>query len=81
MHQNSNAYISDMPSQRANEYSMMSRNESKSSSNFTKPSGGNRMMNRGHTNNENYLMESPDLNHKRMNNKVGVQLAPLGQQT
>jgi hypothetical protein len=30
-------------------------------------------------NNENYVMESPDVGHRKANNKVGVQLAPLGQ--
>jgi hypothetical protein len=31
-------------------------------------------------NNDNYVMDSPDIGHKKANNKVGVQLAPLGQQ-
>lgn len=30
--------------------------------------------------NENYVMDSPDVGHRKANNKVGVQLAPLGQQ-
>jgi hypothetical protein len=28
--------------------------------------------------NENYVMDSPDIGHRKANNKVGVQLAPLG---
>lgn len=31
-------------------------------------------------NNENYVMESPDVSHKRVNKMAGVQLAPLSQQ-
>ena len=30
-------------------------------------------------NNENYIMESPDIGHRKLNNKAGVTLAPLGQ--
>ena len=30
-------------------------------------------------NNENYIMDSPDVNHRKLNSKVGVQLAPIGQ--
>lgn len=31
-------------------------------------------------NNENYVIESPDVSHKRVNKMAGVQLAPLSQQ-
>ena len=30
-------------------------------------------------NNENYVIESPDIGHKKMNAKAGVMLAPLSQ--
>lgn len=86
----SNAYIptSDMgnmpiSSQRApNEYKM-SRNESKSSANFSKdqmrqPPYTNKMGGGMKFNNENYqIMNSPDIGHRKLNNKAGVQLAPL----
>ena len=29
-------------------------------------------------NNEGYQMDSPDVNHRKVNNKAGVQLTPLG---
>ena len=29
-------------------------------------------------NNDNYIMDSPDVNHRKLNSKVGVQLAPIG---
>lgn len=29
-------------------------------------------------NNEGYQMDSPDVNHRKINNKAGVQLTPLG---
>ena len=83
----SNAYIptSDMgnmpiSSQRAPNEFKMSRNESKSSANFSKEykdqmrNPPNRMMK---FNNENYIMNSPDIGHRKLNNKAGVQLAPL----
>ena len=28
--------------------------------------------------NENFMMDSPEMNNRRMNGKVGVQLAPIG---
>jgi hypothetical protein len=31
--------------------------------------------------NEGFVMDSPDIGPRKANNKVGVQLAPLGQQT
>ena len=80
----SNAYIptSDMgnmpiSSQRAPNEFKMSRNESKSSANFSKDqmrNPPNRMMK---FNNEKYIMNSPDIGHRKLNNKAGVQLAPL----
>ena len=57
----------------------MSRNESKSSSNFSKPAMSQNRFAR-QMNNDSYAMDSPDVGHRKANNKVGVQLAPLGQQ-
>lgn len=83
----SNAYIpttdmGNMPisSQRAPNEFKMSRNESKSSANFSKDQMRNHAPNRiiNHKfNNENYIMNSPDIGHRKLNNKAGVQLAPL----
>ena len=80
----SNAYIptSDMgnmpiSSQRAPNEFKMSRNESKSSANFSKEYKDNmrnppmgKMTNKFH--NENYIMNSPDIGHRKLNNKAGV---------
>jgi hypothetical protein len=75
----SNAYIpttdmGNMPisSQRAPNEFKMSRNESKSSANFSKDqmrNPPNRMLK---FNNENYIMNSPDIGHRKLNNKAGV---------
>lgn len=83
----SNTYIpttdmGNMPisSQRAPNEFKMSRNESKSSANFSKDQMRNHAPNRiiNHKfNNENYIMNSPDIGHRKLNNKAGVQLAPL----
>ena len=63
----------------ANEF-MMTRNESKSSANFTNEKQIRQKQNRlMKMNNENYVIESPDISHKRVNKLAGVQLAPLGQ--
>ena len=81
----SNAYIptSDMgnmpiSSNRAPNEFKMSRNESKSSANFSKDQmrnhAPNRMIPQNHNkfNNENYIMNSPDIGHRKLNNKAGV---------
>jgi hypothetical protein len=61
-----------MPSQRMNEYNKMSRNESKSSSNFTKEQIRSQQQ-RIQRMNENYnVMDSPDIGPRKANNKVGV---------
>ena len=82
MNQNSsNAYISsnEMGSSRGqgNEF-LMTRNESKSSANFANEKQIRQQQNRlMKMNNENYVIESPDVSHKRVNKMAGVQLAPL----
>jgi len=57
----------------------MSRNESKSSSNFNKENIRNQQARIKRLNNDNYVIESPDIANRKMNNKAGVQLAPLSQ--
>lgn len=55
----------------------MRRNESKSSTNFQKDQirqQQNRLM---RLNNESYVLDSPDIGQRKMNNKAGVQLAPM----
>jgi hypothetical protein len=55
-----------------NEYNKMSRNESKSSSNFTKEQIRSQQQ-RIQRMNENFnVMDSPDIGPRKANNKVGV---------
>ena len=87
---NSNAYISSneplaMGSQRANggEFKM-SRNESKNSNNLSKDqmrNQPNRIKRMGNENNYANLgvIDSPEVGHKKLNTKAGVQLQPIGQ--
>ena len=84
---NNNSYLSSqdigggdmgggLSARRANEYKM-TRNESKNSANFNKEQIRNQQNRLMKLNNENYVIESPDIGHRKVNNKVGVQLAPL----
>lgn len=76
----SNAYIAQsdlMKDQRGNIRGEMKRNESKSSSNFQHDQikkQQNRLM---RLNNDNYVLDSPDIGQRKVNNKAGVTLAPM----
>ena len=73
----SNAYIAQsdlMKDNRPNMRQEMKRNESKSSTNFTNTKDEirkqqNRLM---RLNNENYVLDSPDIGQRKVNNKAGV---------
>jgi hypothetical protein len=80
--QQSNAYLSQQDihsiqmGTRTNDFKI-TRNESKHSVNMgTRPGPNNKMM---RINNENYLIDSPDIGPRKLNNKAGVTLAPLSQ--
>ena len=66
-----------MKDTRPNMCQEMKRNESKSSTNFQKEQirqQQNRLM---RLNNENYVLDSPEIGQRKVNNKAGVQLAPM----
>ena len=81
----SNAYIGqpDLMKERGgvnNFRHEMKRNESKSSANFQKEQirqHENRMM---RLKNDNYVLDSPEIGQRKVNNKAGVQLAPMNHQ-
>ena len=56
----------------------MSRNESKSSQNFTKDQIRQQQNRITKLNDGGYHLDSPDIGTRKLNAKVGVQLAPLG---
>ena len=58
----------------------MKRNESKSSANFQKEQIRQQQTRLMRLNNDNYVLDSPDIGQRKVNNKAGVQLAPMNHQ-